>query len=58
MKWDKWRRSSEIGDYRDPNAPVTNAPEGATISETIKLEKSDLARDAGGGDVINVPKPA
>lgn len=52
MKSDKFRRSENVEDYRDPNKPVKDEPgEGTSINEIIKLTGSDLAHDLGTEDV-------
>lgn len=48
MKWDKFRRSENVEDFTDPSKPVPPSEfEGASISETLKLQASGLAHDVG-----------
>lgn len=54
MKTDKFRRSTNVEDLRDPNKPVdpnSNLPEPDTISDLINRATSDLAKDAGADDL-------
>lgn len=53
MKYDKFRRSDNVEDYRDPNKPVDPAApaEGASIKDVLNLTGSQLAKDAGSQDV-------
>ena len=49
MKWQNWRRSENVEDYRDPNKPVVNVFDVVveTINEVLKMTNSKLAKDAG-----------
>ena len=54
MKYDEWRRSTRVGDYRDPNKPVEKDDLTAfyeSIANMIRITNSDLAKDAGGNDI-------
>ncbi len=50
MKWDQFRRSEKVEDFRDPDKPVP--PDDLTefyqsINEMLKITNSDLAKDLG-----------
>jgi len=55
MKFDKFRRSDNVEDFRDPDKPVVMSPDTAaypiTINDALKLTGSDLAKEAGAGDI-------
>lgn len=52
MKWQDWRRSTSVEDYRDPNKPIDKDDKVfQTINETIRVTNSALAKDAGADDV-------
>ncbi len=55
MKSDKFRRSRNVEDYRDPIKPVL-PPEldefATSIVEQQKITNSTLADDLGGGDIL------
>lgn len=48
MKWEQFRRSENVEDYRDPLKPVENKPDNfESITEHLALTNSQLAKDAG-----------
>jgi len=51
MKWENWRRSEKVEDYRDPNKPVATEDDLSefynSINEMIKITNSDIAKDLG-----------
>lgn len=49
MKYDQFRRSDNVEDYRDPNKPVVDTVDVTwiTISEQLKITNSDIAKDLG-----------
>lgn len=54
MRFDKFHRSENVEDFRDPNKPVEKLVAPAadlTINEMIKLTDSQLAEDAGSKDI-------
>ena len=52
MRTDKFRRSSNVEDFRDINKPVENKPDPQlSIKDVIELSDSQLAKDAGAKDV-------
>ncbi len=52
MRWDKFRRSDNVEDYRDPMKPVKACiVAGLSLLEMIWLTSSKLAKDAGADDV-------
>ena len=52
MKWDKFRRSESVEDYRDPQKPVMpTEPDFESINEILKVNNSELAKDIGADDV-------
>lgn len=57
MRYDDFRRSENIEDYRDPKKPVKNFLDACfTIAEALGLMGSRLAKDAGVDDVNKRPK--
>jgi hypothetical protein len=54
MKWHQFRVSNNVEDYTDINKPVENKPEPyLSITETINLTNSQLAKDAGSENINN-----
>ena len=57
MRYDDFRRSGNIEDYRDPKKPVKNFFDACiTIAETLGLINSRIAKDAGVDDIDKRPK--
>lgn len=56
MKYDKFRRSTNVEDFTDPKKPVKNEREGTSIADTLKLTGSQLAHDLGADDIIKKPE--
>lgn len=57
MKWDQFRRSDNVEDYRDPNksiAPKDQLVEGQSINERMAIAHSMLAHDAGADDIAKL----
>lgn len=54
MKWDNWRRSDNVEDYRDPNRPVSSADPilGVSVMQQIALSNSSMAQALGSTEVI------
>ena len=57
MKSNKFRRSQNIEDYRDPTKPVL-PPDLNEFADSIvnmqKITNSTLADEAGGNDIANI----
>jgi len=54
MKYDSFRRSTGVEDYRDPDKPLDKDDLTGfhqSINEMIRITNSTLAKDAGADDV-------